>query len=162
LDDEELGFLGLPWSIYESSARNMGIDISRVPTPEGLAPPNPASLDEILMDVIRNYTLFGIPVLVHCRGGVGRAGVIACCWLIKLGVCGWFQRRIDKAAHSADDNNQMPRLVVTGSGEHAQEVLQYVGRVIGIVRARRSTKAVETYEQVKFLVEYVEYLSQVR
>ena len=38
--------------------------------------------------------------------------------------------------------------------------LQYVRRVIGIVRSRRSTKAIETYEQVKFLVEYVEYLRQ--
>lgn len=156
----------------------MGIDISRltpfgrtkllalnvfarVPTPEGLAPLNPASLDEILMVVIRNYTLYGIPVLVHCRGGVGRAGVIACCWLIKLGICGWFQRRIDNTAHGGD-SNQSPHLMVTGSGEDAQEVLQYVSRVIGIVRARRSTKAVETYEQVKFLVEYVEHLCQVR
>lgn len=43
---------------------------------------------------------------------------------------------------------------------HTHQVLQYVRRVIGIVRSRRSTKAVETYEQVKFLVEYVEYLRQ--
>src|ERR1700723_700055 len=61
----------------------------RVPTPEGLAPLEPATLDSYLTRLIGSYTQQGIPILVHCRGGVGRAGLIACCWILKLGLCGW-------------------------------------------------------------------------
>jgi len=39
-----------------------------------------------------------------------------------------------------------------------KDTLQLVERVIGVVRVRRSVKAIETLEQVKFLVEYVDYL----
>lgn len=40
--------------------------------------------------------------------------------------------------------------------------VQLVERVIAVVRRRRSLKAVETYEQVKFLVDFVEYLDSKR
>lgn len=39
-----------------------------------------------------------------------------------------------------------------------KDALRLVERVIGVVRRRRSLKAVETYEQVRFLVGYVEWL----
>ncbi|KAF8629207.1 hypothetical protein AX17_005792 [Amanita inopinata Kibby_2008] len=145
LDDEELSFLGIPWTRYERSARDIGIDVLRLPIPEGLAPLDPFFLDKLLMQIITNYTLRGIPILAHCRGGVGRAGVVACCWLIKLGLSGWIRERGDNATRTEFTQ---------------QEILQYVARVIGIVRKRRSMKAIETYEQVKFLVEFVEYLKQ--
>lgn len=35
--------------------------------------------------------------------------------------------------------------------------MQLVERVISIIRRRRSPKAVETYEQVRFLVDFVEF-----
>jgi protein tyrosine phosphatase len=126
--------------------------------PEGLAPLDPASLDDVLLTVINNYTLHGTPVLVHCRGGVGRAGVVACCWLIRLGLCGWIQ----EMDQTLCDDCHVPDMIssATESIGHTHQVLQYLRRVIGIVRSRRSAKAVETYEQVKFLVEYVEYLRQ--
>ena len=38
------------------------------------------------------------------------------------------------------------------------EILAYVESVINFVRRRRSMKAIETYEQVKFLVDYIDYL----
>jgi hypothetical protein len=38
------------------------------------------------------------------------------------------------------------------------EILAYVERVISFVRRRRSMKAIETYEQVQFLVDYIDYL----
>ncbi|KAK2467790.1 hypothetical protein APHAL10511_000085 [Amanita phalloides] len=148
LDDEELSFIGIPWSAYQRSARDIGLDVSRLPTPEGLAPPDPASLDDVLLTIIKNYTLRGVPVLVHCRGGVGRAGVVACCWLIRLGLCGWIQERKDQA--------------YTHHTSPSAADVQFLRGVIGIVRSRRSTKAVETYEQVKFLFDYVEYLRQGR
>ncbi|KAJ7755692.1 protein-tyrosine phosphatase-like protein [Mycena maculata] len=144
LDDAELDFLGAPWSLYEPAAKAVGISVLRIPTPEGLAPPSPPSLDAHLMRVINAYTLRGVPVLVHCRGGVGRAGVVACCWMLKLGLCGWF--------HENESESVAPTDGVRPS------TLALVERVIGIVRRRRSIKAVETYEQVQFLVDFVEYL----
>src|ERR1700675_2629458 len=59
----------------------------RIPTPEGLTPLTPSSLDQQLTHLIKTYTLHGTNMLVHCRGGVGRAGLIGCCWLLRLGLC---------------------------------------------------------------------------
>jgi protein-tyrosine phosphatase len=125
---------------------------SRLPTPEGLAPLTPASLDTHLTELIKTFTLHGVPVLIHCRGGVGRAGVVACCWLIKLGLCGWVE----------PDGKAMP---CTASSNHpdffppaSKDTVRFVEKIIAVVRKRRSMKAVETYEQVSFLVDFVEYL----
>ena len=159
LDDNELEFLGAPWSEYEHCASRTGLDVLRcvpshsvavvslfiphsLPIPEGLAPLEPAHLDTHLIHLINRYTLRGVPILVHCRGGVGRAGVVACCWAIRLGLCGWMD---DPCAPTQDT---FPN----------DEILTYVERVISFVRRRRSMKAIETYEQVKFLVDYVDYL----
>ncbi|KAK7467414.1 hypothetical protein VKT23_004468 [Stygiomarasmius scandens] len=148
LDDTELEFLGVPWTDYERATNKLGMDVLRLPTPEGLSPSlTPADLDRELTSLIQNYTLRGIPVLVHCRGGVGRAGVIACCWMIKLGLCGWFG-----AESSPPIPLDAPPSVVRA------DTLQLVEKVIGVVRRRRSIKAVETYEQVKFLIDFIEYL----
>ncbi|KAJ2913238.1 hypothetical protein MD484_g7173, partial [Candolleomyces efflorescens] len=45
LDDEELSLLGAPWASYEKSAQNLGIDILRLPIPEGLPP---STVEEVL------------------------------------------------------------------------------------------------------------------
>ncbi|KAF5386052.1 hypothetical protein D9615_002426 [Tricholomella constricta] len=168
LDDSELEFLGAPWVEYEALARANGIDVLRVPTPEGLAPLSPTCLDADLTKVINTYTLHGVPVLVHCRGGVGRAGVIACCWLIRLGLCGWVEA--DGTASTWNFNeekgswsgSQIPHPPVTGSNACAtgprKDTIMFVEKVIAVVRRRRSLKAIETYEQVQFLVDFVEYL----
>ena len=119
----------------------------RLPIPEGLPPADPATLDAHLCKLIDSYTLRGLPVLVHCRGGVGRAGIIACCWMLKLGLCGW----LDTADFQQADDT---------SGGVPPETMRLVERLIGVVRRRRSPKAIETYEQVKFLVDYVEFLRE--
>ena len=98
-----------------------------------MAPLDPALLDAQLSSLIHTYTLRGAALLIHCRGGVGRAGLLACCWMLKLGLCG------PLAAEGA-------------------RTLQLVEKAIAAVRRRRSLKAVETYEQVRFLVDFVEYL----
>jgi protein-tyrosine phosphatase len=115
-------------------------NVNRLPMPEGLAPISPAYLDAHLNQIMDQYTLQGSSVLVHCRGGVGRAGVVACCWLMKLGVCGW-----------VDDPSP-------ANLQETYTAVEFVERVITYVRRRRSPKAIETYEQVQFLVEYVEFL----
>lgn len=127
LDDEELEFLGAPWPQYHKAARRLSLDVLRLPTPEGLAPAlHPATLDAL----VARYTMQGRSILVHCRGGVGRASVVGICWLIRVGLLGSLLR----PAH------------------------EIVSSAINFVRAHRSPKAIETYEQVKFLVEYVEHL----
>lgn len=118
----------------------------RLPIPEGLPPVTPAYLDLHLGKLLQEYTLKGVHVLVHCRGGVGRAGVVACCWLMRLGLCGWLSE-YEKAEPNA-----------TACHSHPQSVVSFVGAVIEFVRKRRNPKAVETFEQVQFLVDYVEFL----
>lgn len=128
----------------------------RLPMPEGLAPPSVERFDSHLQHIIDTYTLSGRSVLVHCRGGIGRAGLVACCWVIKLGLCGW------------KDTNPLPRtsteVLPSASGapqsplQIRRDTLQLLERVISLIRGRRSLKAIETFEQVRFLAEYVEYL----
>jgi protein-tyrosine phosphatase len=144
LDDEELELLGASWQVYLRSAQALGMDVLRLPVPEGLPPITPAYLDLHLSRLIQDYTLKGIHVLVHCRGGVGRAGVVACCWMARLGICGWVEENIGSDA--------------TECHPHGPAVLTFVNTVIGFLRKRRNPKAVETFEQVQFLVGYVEFL----
>lgn len=151
LDDEELEFLGIRWSDYVSSAHRAGMDILRIPLPEGLAPLSPQSLDESLTKLIDGYTLRGVSILVHCRGGLGRAGLVACCWALKIGLCGWIN--VDLSVSPS------PGEAADGMETHVRrDTLQLVERAITVVRRRRSVKAVETLEQVRFLTEYVDYL----
>ncbi|KAM5543103.1 hypothetical protein V8D89_002977 [Ganoderma adspersum] len=161
LDDTEMQTLGVTWSEYVQTANELSIDVLRLPIPEGLAPMEPAMLDTHLTKLIESYTLRGEAILVHCRGGVGRAGVIACCWMLKLGLCGWTEPSHGESGVSAAEP-VVSREVVPSQAPRAEQVgrqtLRLVERLISVVRRRRSLKAVETYEQVKFLVEYVEFL----
>lgn len=86
LDDEELSFLGAPWESYEREADSLGLDVIRLPMAEGFAPTSVETADAAITSLVSDYTLQGVHVLVHCRGGVGRAGLIACIWMLKLGL----------------------------------------------------------------------------
>ncbi|KAG1769322.1 phosphatases II, partial [Suillus occidentalis] len=171
LDDEELEFLGIRWADYVSCAHRAGMDILRIPLPEGLAPLSPQSLDESLTKLIDGYTLRGASILVHCRGGLGRAGLVACCWALKIGLCGWINVDLAVAPSPIPNPNPNPSLSPNLLGEAAdgvgagvgmehvrRDTLQLVERAITVVRRRRSVKAVETLEQVRFLTEYVDWL----
>jgi protein-tyrosine phosphatase len=120
---------------------------------------SPSSLDSHLVHVIKTYTMQGIPILTHCRGGVGRAGLIACCWVLKLGLCGWIETDLRYRSRRGTNVRAGMVDVDTESGVR-RDTMQLVERVIAVVRKRRSVKAVETYEQVKFLVDFVEYLRE--
>ncbi|KIJ18988.1 hypothetical protein PAXINDRAFT_69706 [Paxillus involutus ATCC 200175] len=165
LDDEELQFLGISWIEYCRAAHGEGLDVLRIPLPEGLAPLSPKSLDADLDRIIERYTLLGISVLVHCRGGVGRAGLFACCWMLKLGLCGWIETDVSPSPAGAGIETEVrgsdtPQKSFRWDSNTVvrRDTLQLVERVIGVVRRRRSAKAIETLEQVQFLVEYVDYL----
>ena len=200
-------------------------------------------LNDQLDFLIQKYTLQGQNMLVHCRGGVGRAGLVACCWMLKMGLCGWATQEAqlqlhnqhvpmngvmgppqpqpqpqpqvktpadgffqgingqtsssapvpissDHSAPSAlshhpattDGNSPraraLPRPHLTRPGTPPLSIpsstapasapapaspiqwntVDLVERVVRVVRWRRSVKAIETYEQVRFLVEFVEFL----
>ena len=67
--------------------------------------------------------------------------------MLKLGLCGWLPADSPAAKSGARHNSEVD-----------PNTLRLVERLITVVRRRRSPKAIETYEQVLFLVEYVEYL----
>ena len=119
--------------------------------PEGLVPLDVETFDAHLSRLIDTYTLAGRHVLVHCRGGVGRAGLVACCWTVKLGLCGW----IESEAQAGNDSD--PEM---SPGPVLSDTLRVVERVLTVVRRQRSPKAIETFEQVKFLTDYVDYLKE--
>lgn len=92
---------------------------------------------------------------------MGRAGLVACCWALKLGLCGWIETQPSRASRlsftAPEDLSELPPSEETMNGVR-RDTFQLVERVITLVRRRRSYKAVETFEQVKFLVDYVDFL----
>lgn len=154
LDDEELELLGVPWTYYSATADEVGLDVLRIPIPEGLTPSSVSDFDAQLTKLIKSYTLIGVNVLVHCRGGVGRAGLVACCWMLKLGLCGGTE---SSASTAPEDLPITEPQAAETTLPVRKETMQLIERVITVVRRRRSPKAVETYEQVRFLVDFGEY-----
>lgn len=108
---------------------------------EGFAPPSPEVLDAHLSTLITRYTLQGKNCLVHCRGGVGRAGLFACSWMIKLGLLG-------NIISIQDPNNRT-----------LDNEMKIVEKVIQVIRKRRSAKAIETPQQVQFILQYIHWLA---
>ncbi|KAJ3305668.1 hypothetical protein HDU76_004974, partial [Blyttiomyces sp. JEL0837] len=82
LNDAELNYLGAPWQKYLTTAHRYGMDVVRLPIVEGSCPESMEDV-EVVMEVLERRVSQGANVLVHCRGGVGRAGLIACCFLIR-------------------------------------------------------------------------------
>lgn len=146
LDDSELAFLGTPFSEYAAACDALGLEILRIPMVEGFAPASPASLDAQLDRLIRRYTLLGDSVLAHCRGGIGRAGLVASCWMIKMGM--------------VNTRHGFSGLRDTEPAWKDEDPIIIVERVIDLIRRRRSVKSIETTHQVKFLLEYIEFLQQ--
>lgn len=118
LEDSELAYLGAPWDEYAEAARSLGLGVVRIPMVEGFAPQSPAMLDALLDGVIRKHTLRGESVLAHCRGGIGRAGLVACAWMLKMGLV-W------EGTGEADRTESMG------------DPLAVVSRVIELIRRRR-------------------------
>ncbi|GAN05360.1 conserved hypothetical protein [Mucor ambiguus] len=94
LDDTELEFLGAPWPKYEKAALAHDMRIIRLPMVEGGCP---KTLPEVRNAVLQvNKEIYnGNNVLAHCRGGVGRAGLFAGCWLLENLLC----RSVERTVH---------------------------------------------------------------
>lgn len=106
--------------------------------------------------------------------------------MLKLGLCGWKDPDLCARTHDAGANmvpSSFSPLAGAAQGTSGpstsmssadapsttdaatiavprvcRATVQLVERVITVVRRRRSLKAVETYEQVRFLVDFIEYL----
>jgi protein tyrosine phosphatase (PTP) superfamily phosphohydrolase (DUF442 family) len=82
LDDYELKHLGAKWELYHQEAQNCGMEVVRIPIVEGNAPESVEEVEAVFR-VIDSRSSPNHNVLCHCRGGIGRAGLIACCYLIR-------------------------------------------------------------------------------
>lgn len=114
---------------------------------EGFAPSCTATIDAAITSVVTDYTLRGLSVLVHCRGGVGRAGLIACTWMLKMGLVGPPVDGAISISSGAHPPSGLP--VADDSDAEGQKLLHTVERLIETIRRRRSPKAIETAEQVR-------------
>ncbi|KAH9820842.1 hypothetical protein DFH28DRAFT_1121206 [Melampsora americana] len=164
LDDEELNYLGSPWPEYQAVASACGLAVVRIPMAEGFAPHKGVDeIERVIGIVLENWTMKGYDVLCHCRGGVGRAGLVACCWMLKIGLINkpsheieHDRSRMEMANFSPATNGQTPHPVPRNS------VLVQVEKVIEVIRRRRSVKAIETPQQVHFIMEYADWLDHRR
>lgn len=142
LDDEELHQLGSPIEEYKKEAQMQGFDLLWLPIAEGFAPVDVTKFDIFLSMLILNYTLRGLSILVHCRGGVGRAGMVACGWMFKMNL--------------VTPDEPAPPVSVPGSEE--SHALSMVLKLVEVIRSRRSVRAIETAEQARFLMDYVRFV----
>ncbi|WWC91524.1 uncharacterized protein L201_006470 [Kwoniella dendrophila CBS 6074] len=156
LDDPELALLGVPWETYREVAAEIGLDVIRLPMPDGFTPVNTALFDSQVTLIATKYSLQGVNVLVHCRGGVGRAGLTACAWAIKMGFV-QPHPSLSLVEHHAKQQQQSHNEPLPAELEH-QIVMSIVERVIAMIRSRRGLKAIESFEQVQFLARYVGWL----
>lgn len=84
LEDQELVRLGIA-DLLDVAAEH-GIAVLRFPIADGGVPPlKPArELADCVVDLARRSQR----VVIHCRGGLGRAGTVAACCLVRLGYDG--------------------------------------------------------------------------
>ena len=65
--------------------RKQGLEFAALPIPDRKAPPSEAKLVRVLEELDRALSN-GKNVLVHCRQGVGRTGLVAACLLVRKGM----------------------------------------------------------------------------
>ena len=82
LEDHELDLLQIA-ELPELAAR-MGLEVMRHPIRDGGVPADEGRLHETVTKILK-AAASGRSVMVHCRGGLGRAGLIAGCCLVALG-----------------------------------------------------------------------------
>jgi hypothetical protein len=81
--------------------------------------------------------------------------------MLKMGLCGWLEGEPEPSSPRGTtpltDDRETDTDAEDGQPIRA-DTIQMIERVISVVRKRRSVKAIESFEQVLFLVEFVEYL----
>lgn len=102
-------------------------------------------------------------------GGVGRAGLTASAWAIKMGFVpphpslALVEEAAVRQAQATTNRPISASSVELPTELEHQIIMSIVERVIAMIRARRGLKAIESFEQVQFLATYVRWLrSRVR
>jgi len=84
LMDEELDFLDIP-NLAER-AQHVGLVARRFPFHDGGIPHESGQLDDLLDELVDDRQE-NARLVIHCRGGLGRSGLVAACLLLRLGLC---------------------------------------------------------------------------
>ncbi|HSQ65272.1 MAG TPA: ADP-ribosylglycohydrolase family protein, partial [Polyangiaceae bacterium] len=82
LEDHELRSLGIPTLLEE--ARRRHIDVLRLTIADGGVPQRMADLVNLVGEIVTRAAR-GENVVIHCRGGLGRTGLVGACVLVALG-----------------------------------------------------------------------------
>lgn len=83
LTPEEVRDLGLSKEAAES--RDQGLAFHSFPIPDRQVPASEAKLNEVLTAVVATLKS-GKNLLIHCRQGIGRTGLVAACLLVRGGM----------------------------------------------------------------------------
>jgi protein-tyrosine phosphatase len=83
VEDDELRLLGIGDLV--ARAEGVGIHVVRFPFPDGGIPASRSAVAELVDRILRDAA-GSANVVVHCRGGLGRTGLVAACCLIARGV----------------------------------------------------------------------------
>ncbi|CDW77542.1 dual specificity protein phosphatase [Stylonychia lemnae] len=96
LSDSELRSLGLKVPDYELACDRSNVILFKYPIIEMAPPENLEQFHKEVVEVIVKHLLQNKGnVLIHCRGGVGRAGLLACCVLSYFCEFGNFKKIIE-------------------------------------------------------------------
>jgi ADP-ribosylglycohydrolase/protein-tyrosine phosphatase len=142
VDLTELGEL-VPYEAIlseESRAVNIAASYQRFPIRDINVPSDAEHLAEILLAIDRRIRQGGI-VYVHCRGGVGRTGLVVACWLQEHG-------RTPNAALA--ELNAKWRTVTKSSGQQASpETAEQVDWVKSWPQRRRSVRQLMLHDRYR-------------
>jgi len=88
LNKYELRTIGVDFDKYEKACNEHNIHLFAYPVVEmGVPIQSPQEFDENVIDFIVRNIKDKKKVVCHCRGGIGRAGTVASCVLIKTELC---------------------------------------------------------------------------
>ncbi|MCC6528157.1 MAG: ADP-ribosylglycohydrolase family protein [Polyangiaceae bacterium] len=83
LEAEEMARLRIPTLLEEAAAR--GLETHWLPIADGGVPPSVEAARALVARLVAR-SAEGAPVVVHCQGGIGRAGTLGGCALVELGM----------------------------------------------------------------------------
>ncbi|MFC4425606.1 cyclin-dependent kinase inhibitor 3 family protein [Deinococcus navajonensis] len=83
IEASEYRVLGI--EAYDEVAGACGLTVAAHPIPDGQAPADAAGF-AVYLEGLLEQLLNGQVVVVHCRGGLGRAGLTAACLLVQMGM----------------------------------------------------------------------------
>ncbi|KAJ3020647.1 UNVERIFIED_CONTAM: hypothetical protein HDU68_010078 [Siphonaria sp. JEL0065] len=82
LRDSTMKDLRVPFADYQAATNKYGIKVLRVPMRSGDGPKTMKEVSEVV-ESMDHVLRAGGNVLVHCKAGIGRAGLVASCFLLR-------------------------------------------------------------------------------